>query len=417
MWAAQDVIKGATSVPGFSAAAYASGLRKNGQDDLALIFAPQGANIAAVFTQSQVVAAPVIVSRVHAADGFAHALIVNSGNANACTGQQGIDDAQASLKALAKALSIKPTDALVASTGVIGVPLPVDRIVNNVGSLVDLLGTESNTFAQVARAIMTTDTQVKIVHTTVELDNQTYTVLGIAKGSGMIKPNMATMIGCVLTDAPLSKEACVTLLKSVTNDTFNCVTVDGDTSTNDTLVLMASGAYLDNGEVIDPPHADEILLDSLTDYEAVHDAVRDVCEELAKAIARDGEGATKLVTITVKNAGTDDDAKKVAMTIAESPLVKTALFGNDANWGRVAGAAGRAGVTFDQNKLCVTFAGIEVCHNGGALPFDEDEAFAALDKPEVGVVVDLGNGDTGHATVWTCDLSYDYVRINGEYRS
>jgi glutamate N-acetyltransferase/amino-acid N-acetyltransferase len=252
---------------------------------------------------------------------------------------------------------------------------------------------------------MTTDTFAKQIALGVDVAGRRVTVGGMAKGSGMIRPNMATMLSVITTDAPLTSEACDAALRSAVGTTFNRITVDSDTSTNDMVVLMASGAA--GGELIGPDSSD---------YAVVANAVRAICGELAKMIARDGEGATKLVAVTVRGALDETDAEKVAFSIADSPLVKTALFGNDANWGRVAMAVGKADATVDPHKLGITFAGIEVCRAGTAVPFDEDEAFAALDNEEVEIEVELGLGD-GEATVHTCDFSYEYVRINGEYRS
>lgn len=390
-------------VPGFLVATTAAGIRKSGKNDVALIYAPQGANGSAIFTQSEVVAAPVLVSRSHLAQGSPSCLIVNAGNANACTGADGLQVARQTADDLAHLLGIKPHQIIIASTGVIGVPLPYTLLQSSFESLVTNLESSEKAWGEVARAIMTTDLVPKMCSASVSYKNKTYTITGVAKGSGMIRPNMATMIGCLVTDAPLGQAQCESMVSEVAHTTFNRVTVDGDTSTNDTLVLMTSGT--------DAPHDDPVL------YQAIMGAMEAVSAHLARAIAGDGEGATKLVTIDVCGAPSEEDAEKVAFTIAESPLVKTALFGNDANWGRVAGAAGRAGVSFDQNKLSITFAGIEVCHNGTALPFDEDRAYQALNQPEVSIVVDLGHVPGGCATVWTCDLSYEYVRINGEYRS
>ncbi|MCL2492047.1 MAG: bifunctional glutamate N-acetyltransferase/amino-acid acetyltransferase ArgJ [Coriobacteriia bacterium] len=394
------------AVPGFLASAVPAGLKKSGKDDLALIVAPSGAQVSVLFTQSQVVAAPVMVSREHAADQSASALIINAGNANACTGQVGTQAALDTCQALSAALGIESQEVLVASTGVIGVELPIAKIIDNLEPLIGSLCATPEALQQVANAIMTTDLVPKIAAMTVTVDNTIYTVTGIAKGSGMVAPNMATVICCVLTDAPLSKGAMAHLFADAIDESLNCMSVDGDTSTNDTAVLMSSGAGL-YGHTIDESH---------TGFSALKAAITQVCIELARTIAKDGEGATKLIDVTVSGALTDEDARTVALTIANSPLVKTALFGNDANWGRVAAAAGRAGISYDQSKMAITIGGIEVCKAGTAVPFCEDQAFAALDRPEVEIHVDLGVGE-GHALIWTCDLSYDYVKINGEYRS
>lgn len=400
LYGATPVTPGAAAVPGFMAGATYCGLRKSERADLALVLAPYGAAVAGVFTQSQVVAAPVTVARERVASGQAGAFIVNAGNANACTGERGMADTLAICAHYEDSLGLTAGQVIPASTGVIGVPLPAEKITAASGDLSLALTDDATGIAALADAIMTTDTRAKVCHVHVTVGEETYAVCGVAKGSGMIKPNMATTIGLILTDAPLDAAACRQVIGAVVGDTFNSVTVDGDTSTNDTLVLMASGTG----------PADPALVPALTA------AIGAVAEYLAREIARDGEGATKLVEVWVRGAQSSADAHAVAMTIAESPLVKTALFGNDANWGRVAAAAGRAGVAFDQRDLAITFCGITVCEHGTAVPFDEDEAFAAMNQPEVTLEVALGAGP-GVARVLTCDLSYDYVRINGEYRT
>jgi len=388
---------------GFLAAGVSAGLKSGGKRDIALVVADECVPAAAVFTTNLVAAAPVVVSRSHIASGCARALVVNAGNANACTGAQGLLDARTMAVAVAETLECRSEQVVVASTGVIGVPLPVERVVAAIPEAAAALDNRSGTHA--AEAIMTTDTFPKEIAVTFDLNGRRITVGGMAKGSGMIAPNMATMIAVITTDAPLSSEAVDRALRDSVATTFNRVTVDSDTSTNDTALLMASGAA--GGEMIEPG----------TDaYDRVFDAVHTVAGELARMIARDGEGATKLVTVAVSGAESESDAEKVAFAVANSPLVKTALFGGDANWGRVAGAVGRAGARMDPDALDIDFAGIRVCRDGCAVGFDEDEAAAALSGTEVEIAVNLNLGD-GCAVVWTCDLSYDYVRINGDYRS
>jgi len=394
---------GVVAASGFTAAGVHCGLKPDGRPDLALVSAEGPVAAAALFTTNAVAAAPVLVSRRHIASGSARAVVINAGNANACTGAKGERDALEMATAVARALDCAADDVVVCSTGVIGVPLPVDRVVAGIADAVSELDNKDSDAA--AEAIMTTDTFAKQVAVSLELDGRRFTVGGIAKGSGMIAPNMATMLAVVTTDAPLTSDACDSILRSACATTFNRVTVDSDTSTNDTLVLLASGAA--GGPAVG---AGSSL------YPEVAEAVRVVCAELARMIARDGEGATKLVTVTVRGAASEQDAERVAFSVADSPLVKTALFGNDANWGRVAMAAGKADAVVDPDRLSIVFAGIEVCSDGTAVPFDEAQAYAALDSTEVEIVVDLGIG-TGAATVLTCDLSYEYVRINGEYRS
>lgn len=388
---------------GFSASGVSCGIKADGRKDLALIVARSAVPAAAVFTVNSMAAAPVVLSRAHIASGVARAVVINAGNANACTGPQGAADALSTAREIGAALGCAREDVLVCSTGVIGVPLPVDTLLAGIPSAIEALDSRSGDDA--AEAIMTTDTFAKQCAVTTVVAGHTVTVGGMAKGSGMIAPNMATMLAVLTTDAPLSSGACDAMLREASDLTFNRVTVDGDTSTNDTLVLMASGEA--GGSLVEPGSAA---------YGEVLGAVRVVCAELAAMIARDGEGATKLVTVNVTGAVDDREAHAAARAIAESPLVKTALFGNDANWGRVAMAVGNSGARIDPGRVAIRFAGIEVCRDGEAVPFDEDEAFSALDTSEVCVAVDLGMG-SGVATVLTCDLSYEYVRINGEYRS
>ncbi|MDZ4169911.1 MAG: bifunctional glutamate N-acetyltransferase/amino-acid acetyltransferase ArgJ [Coriobacteriia bacterium] len=399
----EDVGGGVTAPTGFSASGVHCGLKPEGRLDLALVDAGDRVPAAAVFTINRVAAAPVVVSRRHIADGHARAVVINAGNANACTGEPGESAAIATARALASTLACDPGDVIVCSTGVIGVPLPVDLIVAAVPSAARA-ATRSGA-GDAAAAIMTTDTFAKQAAVAFTYDGARYTVAGMAKGSGMIRPDMATMLGVLTTDAPLTSSACDAALRAATTTTFNRVTVDGDTSTNDTVVLLANGAA--GGEPIGP---------DAPAFAHVAEALRIVSERLARMLARDGEGATKLVTVTVTGASTEADAELAAFAIADSPLVKTALFGGDANWGRVAMAAGKSGAAFDQSALAIRFAGIEVCSKGTAVPFDEEEAAAALAADEVSIAVDLGAGSAA-VTVLTCDLSYDYVRINGDYRS
>jgi glutamate N-acetyltransferase / amino-acid N-acetyltransferase len=345
----------------------------------------------------------VLVSRRHVADASARAVVINAGNANACTGARGERDALGTAAALAQQLACPVEDVLVCSTGVIGVPLPVAKVMGALPDAVRGLSRDGGEAA--AHAIMTTDTVAKEVAVEFALGDATYRVGGMAKGSGMIQPNMATMLAVITTDAPLDGEACDEALRAAVDVTFNRVTIDSDTSTNDTCILMASGGA--GGDPISP---------SDPRFAAVAWTVRAVAEGLARMIARDGEGATKLITVTVSGAATDADAELAAFAVANSPLVKTAVFGKDANWGRVAMAIGKSGCELDPLAFDITFAGIPVCRAGAALGFDEDAALGALGEPDVSIDVDLHVGGA-EATVWTCDLTCDYVRINGEYRS
>lgn len=394
---------GVVAAKGFVASGISAGIKKSGARDLALIVAKEPCPAAAVFTRSSMAAAPVVYSRESIASGMLKACIINSGNANACTGVSGMADVRATAASVARLLECDASQVVVSSTGVIGVPLPLDPLLNSIPEAVAALDYASGDDA--AQAIMTTDTFVKQIAVSIQCAGRTYTVGGMAKGSGMIMPNMATMLGVLTCDAPLTSHACDTALRTAVATTFNRITVDSDTSTNDMVLLMASGAA--GGEAIG--EGDEC-------FRAVASAIREVCGELARMIVKDGEGATTFITVTVRGALSEEDALDAAMSIANSPLFKTAIYGNDANWGRVAMAVGKSKAHVAPDRLEVIFAGIPVCRDGMAIPFDEKEALAALSQPEVEVVADLHLGD-GEATVWTCDLSHEYVKINGEYRT
>ncbi|HEY5506209.1 MAG TPA: bifunctional glutamate N-acetyltransferase/amino-acid acetyltransferase ArgJ, partial [Coriobacteriia bacterium] len=368
-----------------------------------LLVAQRAVPAAAVYTTNTVAAAPVVISRAHTAAGIVRAAVVNSGNANACTGPQGLLDARAMAIAVGERLGCAEDQVVVSSTGVIGVPLPLDLVLAGVNDASAHLTAVGGPDA--AEAIRTTDTFAKQTAVELTVGNVAYRVGGMAKGSGMIQPNMATMLAFVTTDAPLTSAACDAALRAATGRTFNRITVDSDTSTNDMCLLMASGAA--GGEPIEPGDAR---------FGAIAEAIHLVCGDLARMIVRDGEGATKFVAVTVRGAASEKDAELAAFAIANSPLCKTAIFGGDANWGRVAMAIGKSGALVDPDAFDVVFAGIPTCVAGAALAFDEEAAAAALSRPDIDVTVDLHVGGSS-ATVWTCDLSYEYVRINGEYRS
>jgi glutamate N-acetyltransferase/amino-acid N-acetyltransferase len=394
---------GVTAPRGFTAGAVAAGLKKAGRADVAILAAETAVPAAAVFTTNLVAAAPVVVSREHIAAGRCRAVAVNAGNANACTGAQGLADARAMASATARALGCAPEEVVVSSTGVIGVPLPVALVTAGIEAAAVALSADGGSSA--AEAIMTTDTFAKEIAVALELGGHAYTVGGMAKGSGMIQPNMATMLAFVTTDAPLTPEACDAVLRAAVDRTFNRISVDSDTSTNDMCLLMASGAA--GGEPIPA---------SGPAFEAIAAAVHHVCGELARLVVRDGEGASKLIEVVVRGAESEADATRAAFAIANSPLFKTAVFGGDANWGRVAMAVGKSGARVDPDRLEIVFAGVTTCVNGTALVFDEEAARSALAQLDILVLVDLHLGDST-STVWTCDLTYDYVRINGDYRS
>jgi len=381
-------------------------IKRPGRADLLVIELAEGSSVAGVFTQNAFAAAPVQICRRNLAGGHAiRALVVNSGNANAATGQGGIDDALAVDTAVAAALNCLPEAVLPFSTGVIGQRLPVARMVAAAPLAVAHLS--AGGWLEAMRAIMTTDTVPKGASRRVETSVGPITVTGIAKGVGMIHPNMATMLAYVGTDAHLDAAATQRLLKSVVDDSFNCVTVDGDTSTNDSCILFATGAA--GG----PP-----LNESDTDFGIVAEAVRSVCIELAQAIVRDGEGATKFVEIAVAGATSREEARQVALSVAHSPLVKTALFASDANWGRIAMAIGKAGVPdLDAGKVSIALDEVAVLAAGQPVPgYHEALGAAVVARPEFAIRIGLGRGQAS-ARVWTCDFSYEYVKINAEYRT
>jgi glutamate N-acetyltransferase/amino-acid N-acetyltransferase len=405
----RDIEGGLTAPKGFRAAGVACGIKRRSAEstaaplDLALIVADQPASAAAVFTTNKAVAAPVVVSREHlaASRGLASAIVVNSGCANACTGEAGMTVAREMAKAAAGAAGCAPDHVLVASTGVIGVQLSLDKVRTGVGDASRALSASGSDLAM--RAIMTTDPFPKAASVSIDAPGGRFSVGGIAKGSGMIEPRMATMLGFLTTDAKVAPEVLQRALRRVSDETFNAITVDGECSTNDCVFLLASGA---SGVAIDRDD-DPGLLEGL----------RAVSGHLAREIVRGGEGATKLVTVKVTGAATHDDAWLAARTIANSPLVKTAIHGGDPNWGRLVAAAGRSGAAFVLDRATVAVGPVQVFVSG--VPHDEraDEAAEVMKNAELTVTVDLGTGGAHAATMWTCDFSADYVRINAEYRT
>jgi glutamate N-acetyltransferase / amino-acid N-acetyltransferase len=393
-----------TTPKGFRAGGVHCGLKKVQKNDLGAIVCDVPASVAAVYTTNAVQAAPLGVTRESIAqEGKLQAMIVNSGNANACTGAQGEADAREMRAAFAAALGVPAHLVGVASTGVIGVNLPMEKVRAGISALAEALSPEAGD--EFCQAIMTTDLVKKSVCVSLEVDGASVTIAGAAKGSGMIHPNMATMLGFITTDAAVADGALQQLLSAATDVTFNMITVDGDTSTNDNVVAMASG--LAGNSPLQPGHKD---------WEAFADAFRYVSETLAKAIARDGEGATKLIEVNVLGAQSEEAARAIAKTIVGSSLVKTAVYGSDANWGRVIAAAGRAGVPINPNTVDIRLGDIPVLEASSPLAFDEDAAKIYLDGKEVVITVDLHDG-SGRATAWGCDLTYDYVKINAAYRT
>lgn len=404
---------GVTSASGFTAAGVHAGFRKNpGRLDFALVVADVPAKTTGTFTQNTFCAAPVTFCReqLGCEDGVCgvlnmRAVAINSGNANAATGSKGLQVSQASAQIVADELGVSVSEVLVASTGVIGVQLPLEPFEVGVPKAVEGLSADGGTNA--ARAIMTTDTRHKQV--AVEVSGEqlglagAYHIGGMVKGSGMIQPNMATMIAVLTTDIPLSDDLMKNAFRAAVSKSFNCVTVDSDTSTNDTAIFMSSGT------------GEELQVDT-PEAEVFTQALNYVCIELAKKIAVDGEGATRVVEVTVKGAKNDVEAEVAARSVANSPLVKTAIAGHDANWGRVAAALGKSGAEFSQENCDIDFLNMPVLRHGLPVGFDEDEALKRFEETQIDIACDLGEGD-GEAVIWTCDLTHDYISINADYRS
>ena len=395
---------GITVAAGFKAAGIHAGFRKNPERlDYALVVPDKPCPGAGVFTTNRFCAAPVQVSRANLGGvgkgyGIIAGVSINSGNANAATGETGLACARETCNIASQVIGCEPQQILVASTGVIGQILSIDTFETAIPAAYEALSAHGG--ADAARAIMTTDTHskeyaVSYVSEAAGHAGNVYTVGGMCKGSGMIMPNMATMIAVITTDAPVEPAALHALLLSTVKQTFNKVTVDSDTSTNDTCIMLASGAAA-NAELAF--------------------AVHEVCESLARNIAADGEGASKLVTVNVTGAVNDEEADIAARAVANSPLVKTCIAGHDCNWGRVAMALGKCGVKFNQEDVSIDMMGMPVCRDGLTVPFDEDEALRRFEAPEIVISADLGAGDAA-TTVWTCDLTHEYISINGDYRS
>lgn len=395
--------KQSTTPKGFRAATVRCGIKKRGED-LALIVSERPAVAAAVFTQNLVQAAPVVLSREHLRNKQHRAILVNSGCANACTGEAGLDDSKRSALVLARFLGCDEHEVLVASTGVIGVRLDMTKLESGITEASALLERES--FPRVADAIMTTDTRPKRAFKEVRIGGRRVMVSGVAMGAGMIHPNMATLLSFIITDVEIAKPALHAALKYAVDRSFNRVSIDGDTSTNDTLLVLANGAA-ENRRIASVSDAD---------FPRFRDALTAVAEALAIQVARDGEGARKLITIEVKRAPSQRDAQRIAETIATSPLVKTAIAGGDANWGRILAAAGRSGARFDPSQVEIRIGNLVVARRGQGLLFSEEHAAEILARDEVRILVDLHQGEA-ETKEWTCDLTEDYIRINADYRS
>jgi len=395
-------------IAGVRLATAEAGIRYKNRTDVLLAVMDEGTAVAGVFTKSKCPSAPVEWCRARLKGGKARALVVNSGNANAFTGKTGRASTALTARIAAKAVGCRESEIFLASTGVIGEPLDATKFDGVLGRLAETA--EPGDYLAAAKAIMTTDTFPKVATATVKLGKAKVTINGMAKGAGMIAPDMATMLSFIFTDAPIAPAALQALLKAGVEDTFNAVTIDGDTSTSDTLLAFATGAAAANG-------APRISRASDPRLKAFVKAFNQVLANLAEQVARDGEGARKLVEITVEGAKTKASARKIAMSIANSPLVKTAIAGEDANWGRVVMAVGKAGEPADRDKLSISFNGIRVAKNGARDPsYDEAQVSEAMKAPEIAIKVALGLGK-GRDRVLTCDLTKEYVAINGDYRS
>ncbi len=403
----KDIQGGVCAPIGFKAAGIHCGVRKNkSKKDFSLILSDVMCNAASTYTQNKVKGAPIYVTKEHLQNNEAIAVLCNSGNANTCN-ENGIEIANGMCDLAAKELGIDASDIIIASTGVIGLPLSLEPFETHMHELVESLS--ENGSSDACAGIMTTDTVQKEYAVEFELDGKTCHIGAIAKGSGMIHPNMATMLAFVTSDVAISKDMLKQMIQEVVADTFNMVSVDGDTSTNDMLSVLCNG-LAGNNEITEVND----------DYQAFKDALMYICTCLSRGIAKDGEGATKLLTCYVKNASTIKDAKIVAKSVITSSLFKAAMFGKDANWGRILCAIGYSEANLDVDKIDVELGSIIgkfiVCQNGRGYPFDEDVALKVLSEDEVEIFIDLHDGDC-EATAWGCDLTYDYVRINGDYRT
>lgn len=392
-------------VAGIKVGIASAGIKKPGRKDIVVFELVPEARVAGIFTRNQFCAAPVVLSRKHLAQGAPRYLLINTGNANAGTGERGMADALRCCEALAAEARVSSDAVLPFSTGVIGEPLPVDKIIKALPEA--LASAREDRWAEAASGIMTTDTRPKGASVRVDLGGHAVTISGISKGAGMIRPNMATMLGFIATDARIAPDVLQSLASELGEKSFNRITIDGDTSTNDACMLMASGQY-DGPEITaDSPH-----------LPTLREALRQVYLDLAHAIVRDGEGATKFVTIDVSGAASQQEALDVAYTVAHSPLVKTALFASDPNWGRILAAVGRAGVPdLDLGSLEIYLGDVCLVRNGGrADDYSEDRGQRVMSQEEITIAIDLKRGSV-QETVWTCDFSHDYVTINAEYRT
>tara|TARA_B110000438_G_C15808584_1_gene648569 strand:- start:877 stop:2064 length:1188 start_codon:yes stop_codon:yes gene_type:complete len=393
------------AIAGVSLQAARARIKYAGRDDLLLVTLHRGTTVAGVFTRSATASAPVQWSKKVAASGKARAILINSGNANTFTGVQGVADVRSTAAMAGRAVGCRESDVLIASTGVIGEPLPVDRVQRALAGMES--GSRSASWIRAARAIGTTDTYPKGAVRQVRIGDTEVSLCGIAKGSGMIAPDMATMLAFVFTDARLPTPVLRTLLKEGIRTSFNCITVDSDTSTSDTVLLAATGRAL-NGI---PQSA------TAPELKAFRGALKELLTDLAIQVVRDGEGASKFITVDVSGAASNAEARKAALAIANSPLVKTAIAGEDANWGRIIMAVGKSGARLFQKRLAISIGGITITHAGERVgSYDERKVTKHLKGTEISIAVDLGVGRS-KSRVWTCDLTHDYIRINADYRT
>lgn len=393
-----------TTPQGFLAAGVKAGIKASGNHDVAVIYSTVPAATGAVFTQNKMCAAPVLVSRKVAAKSYVQAIVVNSGCANACTGEQGLKDAEAMQAQTAELLGVENDAVYVCSTGVIGHFMPMEKLAKGIADAVDAMdetGGES-----CAMAIQTTDTFIKHAAYEFELGVKTVKIAGIAKGAGMIHPNMATMLTFLTTDAAVAPDVLKRAVKAAADKSFNMVVVDGDTSTNDSMIVLANG-LAENEIIVSEEHPD---------YPAFFEALLACAQDLAKMIARDGEGATKFLEVNAAGAATWEEAKTAAMAIAKSPLVKTAFFGKDPNWGRIVCAAGYSGAQMEPDKVNLEIGGVRLVENGMNCNVPLESLKDIMEQHDISMKIDLGAGKE-EATVWTCDFSYEYVKINGEYHT
>lgn len=403
MFSEEHKAAGVTYPQGFTAAGVRAGIKKSGNLDVAVIYTEKKAAVAGVFTKNQVAAAPIHVSKIVAGTGTAHAIVANAGCANACTGEQGLRDAERMAEIAAQELNCKSDDVIVASTGVIGVNIPMDKMEAGIKNAVKNLSREGSVNA--GNAIITTDTYSKCCATEVEIGGKQIRFGAIAKGSGMIQPDMATMLCFITTDADIEQKLLQEALSEIVEVSFNMISVDGDMSTNDMVTVLANGAA-----------GNSKISAKDDDYKKFYATLEKICRELSKKIAADGEGATKFLTINVNGAENFADAKQVGMSVAKSPLVKTAFFGEDPNWGRVICAVGYSNVKINPGSTVVKFGGIPVYAHGVGAKYNDSELKKIMAAHDIVIDIDLGIGESS-ATVWSCDFSYEYVKINGEYHT